>query len=218
MYDDTYVFVGTESASHASNGLWAPLLVHKAVVEHADGAAVLSAALYDGLDDVGTQTVDVGGTKTGASATGLANSAEAYGLLVSLDGAANQQVTVTGSAAQTYTNLVTQINADLTGASCAIVSGNLKFFSSTRGVTSAIALTNSAGTASNILLSALTDFASIKPAVAGTAVKIGLTTHFAVGTTFERYKEADFDPAIRFQNGMSTVIVGTGVLRIYYSH
>lgn len=117
----------------------------------------------------GRQMVDVGGAKTGASATGLANSAEVYGALVSVDGGANQQVSITGSAAQTYTNLITQINADLTGATASIVAGNIEIKSSSTGASSSIAITNSAGTASNVLFTTLTNFRAVMSAEAGTA-------------------------------------------------
>lgn len=116
----------------------------------------------------GSQIVDVGGAKTGASATGLANSAEAYGFTISVDGGASQQVTVTGSSAQTYTNLIAAINADIIGASCSLVGGNLKFVSGSTGATSTIAITNAAGTASNVLLSTLTNFVAVRTATAGT--------------------------------------------------
>lgn len=119
----------------------------------------------------GSQIVDVGGAKTGASATGLANDATTYGILVSVDGGVNQQVTVTGSAAQTYTNLLTQINADLTGVTVALVGGNLKFTSATTGASSAVAITNSAGTASNVLLTTLTNYVAVRTATAGTVTR-----------------------------------------------
>src|SRR5574341_1328917 len=116
----------------------------------------------------GSQIVDVGGAKTGASTTGLANSAETYGLQISIDGGATQQVTVTGSAAQTYTTLITEINSDIIGGSCALVGGNLKFVSGALGAGSTVSITNAAGTASNILLSTLSNFVAVRTATAGT--------------------------------------------------
>ena len=115
----------------------------------------------------GFQVVDVGGAKTSASSTGLANSTETYGLTVSVNGAAAQQVNVTGSSAQTYANLLVAINADLTGASCSLVGGNLRFISASNGVGSTISVLNSLGSASNLLLSTLSNFTAIRAANAG---------------------------------------------------
>jgi hypothetical protein len=50
----------------------------------------------------------------------------------------------------------------------------------------------------------------------GTA-KIGLTTDLADGTTFNRQAEANFSPPVRFQDGVSVTVTGTGTYRIYYS-
>jgi hypothetical protein len=117
----------------------------------------------------GAHMVDVGGAKAGATATGLANSAEVYGALVSVDGGANQQVSITGSTAQTYTDLLTQINADLTGATASLVAGNVQIKSASTGASSSVVITNSAGTASNVLFSTLTNFAALRTQEAGTA-------------------------------------------------
>lgn len=116
----------------------------------------------------GAQRVDVGGAKTGASTTGLANDATTYGLTVAVNGGAAQQVTVNGSSGQTYTTLIAAINADLTGASCSLVAGNLQFISASNGVGSSIAVSNTAGTASVALLATLTNFVAVRVADAGT--------------------------------------------------
>lgn len=117
---------------------------------------------------VGSQVVDFGGTKSNATATNLTSNTT-YGLLISINGGANQQITVSGSNATTFATLITEINTDISGGgSCALVGGNLKFFSASNGVGSAIALTNSAGTASVALLSALSNFTAIRVADAGT--------------------------------------------------
>ena len=150
--------------------------VHRRNDGSEDVLCASSGVIYSGITTLtsrfdyrsGSQIVDVGGAKTGASATGLANDTTTYGMLVAVDGGAPQQVTVTGSAAQTYTTLLTEINADLTGATAALVGGNLKITSNTTGSGSTIAITNSAGTASVALLSTLTGFVAVRGAVAGT--------------------------------------------------
>lgn len=135
-----------------------------------------SGVVYSGISTLtsrfdyrqGSQIVDVGGAKTGATATGLANDATVYGFTASIDGGASQQISVTGSAAQTYTTLLAEINIDLTGATCVLVGGNIKVISDTVGAGSTVAITNAAGTASNALLSTLTNFVALRTASAGT--------------------------------------------------
>lgn len=113
------------------------------------------------------QLVDVGAGATNATVTGLANDATTYGLTVSVNGAAAQQVTVTGSAAQSYSALITEINNDLTGASCALFGSNLQFSGNTVG-SGTILVANTAGTASVALLSSLASFAALRVARTGT--------------------------------------------------
>jgi len=117
----------------------------------------------------GSQIVDVGGAKTAATATGLSNGTQAYTIGVVINGGASQPVSVTGASAQTYATLITEINADLTGASCALVGGNLKFVSGTTGASSTIAITDGVGSAA--LLASLTNFVAIRTATAGTAAQ-----------------------------------------------
>ena len=140
---------------------------------------VLSAAngqIYSGISTLtsridyraGSQVVDVGGGKTAASTTGLANDATTYGMLIAIDGGSNQQVTVTGSSAQTYTDLLSQITTDILGlGSAGLRGGNLVVQSSTVGVGSSVAITNSAGTASVALLTTLSNFVAIRVADVG---------------------------------------------------
>jgi hypothetical protein len=146
-----------------------------------DGSEIIMSAgsgiIYSGLGTLtsrfdyraGSQLVDVGGAKTAATATGLLNDATVYGFTVAIDGGAAQQISVTGSAAQTYATLLTEINADLTGATCALVGGNLKITSDTTGASSTVAISNVAGTASAALLSTLTNFVAVRTASPGTS-------------------------------------------------
>jgi hypothetical protein len=148
----------------------------------------------------------------------LESSTTVYGVIVTVNGTSNQ-VLVTGTSAQIYSNLIVAINADLTGASCALFGGNLKFFSSTYGTASTISIRNVAGTGSVALLTTLTDFVGLATAVAGTNAVIELPNQPGGGADFTRYAESDFDPPIRFQTGLSTefVIGDGGEFRLYYS-
>lgn len=107
-------------------------------------------------------------SKVGADSTGLANDATVYTATVTVDGTP-YPVTVTGSAAQTFTTLASQITADLTGATTSITGGKLRITSATTGVTSTIVITD--GT----LFSSLTDFLVISAPVDGTGAGMNLT-------------------------------------------
>lgn len=110
----------------------------------------------------GYQIVDVGGAITGATATGLANDATEYTASISVDGTPNA-IAVTGSTAQTYTDLISQINSDLTGATASLSKGNIRVSSDSSGASSTIAITDTD------LFSTLTDYSSILTAVGGVA-------------------------------------------------
>jgi len=116
----------------------------------------------------GSQIIDVGGAKVAATATGLANDATVYGFTVAVDGGAAGQISVTGSAAQTYTTLLSEINTDLVGATCVLSGGNLKIISDTTGAASSISILTAKGTASNALITTLTSFVAVRTASAGT--------------------------------------------------
>jgi len=141
---------------------------------------LLSAAagvIYSGISSLtsrfdyraGSQIVDVGGAKTGATATGLANDATTYTYQISVDGGGAQTISITGSAAQTYTQLLSQIASDIAGATVSLVGGNLKFVSDTTGASSSISLTSGGGGTN--LLTTLTNFVAVHTATAGTAAQ-----------------------------------------------
>lgn len=139
--------------------------------------SLISAAggiLYSGISTMtsrfdyrsGSQIVDVGGDKTAGTATGLSNTATTYTYQVSVDGGAVQTISLLGSAAQTYANLLTEINADITGAVASLIGGNIVFTSSSTGASSTISLTSGGG-GSN-LLTTLTGFVAVRTATPGT--------------------------------------------------
>ena len=156
------------------SGTPAVAFVHR---NNAGTDTMMSAAggiMYSGISTLasrfdyraGSQIVDVGGAKAGATATGLTNDATQYTYQISVDGGGAQTINVTGSTAQTYTDLLTQINADITGATVSLVGGNLKFISGTTGAASSISLT--AGGGGTNLLTTLTNFVAVRTASAGT--------------------------------------------------
>ena len=137
--------------------------VGSANITFIDGRALVILNGLTSNDTAGSQVIGVGGAKTGGSSTGLTNDATVYTATIVVDGV-SKAITVTGSAAQTYTPLLAAINADLgASATASIVSGNIKVVSATTGTSSSVAITD--GT----LCAALTGFTAIASATAGTA-------------------------------------------------
>jgi len=139
------------------------------------GAKVGGSAtgLSNDPDAAGFQVVDVGGTRVGGDATGLANDSTIYEAIVSVDGGAPQGIALLGSAAQIYTDLLTELNAETTGATWALIGGNLRLTSDTpSGAGSTILLTD---LTEDDVFAALTDFVEYEAPVAGTS----LTTYTA---------------------------------------
>jgi hypothetical protein len=112
----------------------------------------------------------------GASATGLANDATVYTATITVDGVA-KAIAVTGSAAQTFTTLVAEINTDLGASATASIfsATELRVVSATTGALSTVAIVD--GT----LFTALTGFGAIQTAVPGAAL-VPATTYTATIT------------------------------------
>jgi hypothetical protein len=123
----------------------------------------------------GYQVVNVGGAKVGGGPTGLANDATVYTVTVTIDATGGnfvKSVNITGSTAQTYTTLLSEINTDLgVNGTATLDAGNIKITSATTGATSSVAIT------ADTLFSVLPGYVEIPAAVAGAAINI--TTYTA---------------------------------------
>jgi len=207
-YESLSVYVNNADADAA---IAVPVLVHKIVVEHADGTGALSVTLNNNATRAGAATcvVDVGGAKSGASATGLANDATAYTATAIIDGV-TRAISVTGSAAQTYTNLLTELNTDCTGGTWTISGGNLLLTSSTTTASSNLVVTDTT------LFAALTGFKVICAPKRPALPKCSCTTRQVFASNFQRMAQVDFDPPVPFTN-VSAEQTGTGYYRVYYT-
>lgn len=78
---------------------------------------------------------------SGDHPTGLANDSTIYTASVNIDGLV-QNVQITGSAAQTFNDLVTELQTDLGLATVAITDGNIEITSNTTGATSSVVITD----------------------------------------------------------------------------
>lgn len=111
----------------------------------------------------GYQEVDFNGSVVANQPTGLV-AGTTYTCTVAVDGA-NNSVSFLGSAATLFSDLITAINADLTGATAAIVNGNIRITSAATGFASTIAI--SADNLFKHLLVISSGPNRIKPAVRG---------------------------------------------------
>jgi hypothetical protein len=126
----------------------------------------------------GYQVVNVGGAKVAGDATGLLNDPTAYTASISVDGNV-RAISVVGSAAQTYTTLLAEIQTDLDAGgvvgTVTLNGGNIRVTSLTTGVASSVAIT--AGT---LFAAPLAGFVGLDAAVPG--VNTIVTTYTATIT------------------------------------
>ena len=144
---------GNKVGGSATNLVTTPATFGYKIVSMGAGvtAATASGLAADVPATYGYQTVNVGGTRVGGSATGLANNATVYTASVSCDAGGDPHVrpiSIVGSAAQTYADLITELSADDGGWFVATLdSGNIKIVSTggtsgLPGATTSIAITD----------------------------------------------------------------------------
>lgn len=144
----------------------------------------------------GQQVINVGGAVITTTATGLANMPTVYTANISVDGGANQPISISGATAQTYATLINEINADLTGATASLVGGNISIISASTGIASTIS------TSDVDLFSTLTSYVAINAAVPGVDAAPNTTTYSAsvtvngVSTAFTVTSGGTFDDLI----------------------
>lgn len=115
-----------------------------------------------GIPMYGYQKISLNGTITGSTSTGLdAGNGIPYTFTVIFDGATQVTVSILGSAAQTYDTLLTEINADLVVGVATLVNNHIIINSPSIGTSSSVFITD------GNLLSSLTAFNSILPAIPG---------------------------------------------------
>lgn len=120
-------------------------------------------SISTGAETAAYQTVSFTVAKVAGDSTGLANDATVYTATITVDGSPIL-ITVTGSAAQLFSTLLTQINTDLgVFAVAAIVDGNVVVSSATTGSDSSVSILDTGGFP---LFFSLTDFDAIEEAVA----------------------------------------------------
>jgi hypothetical protein len=136
----------------------------------------------------GSQQVTFTSGKAGGDPTGLANDETVYDASITLNGGGAQLINVVGEEAQTFTQLLAEINQDLSGGSIALDGGNLVVTSGLLGASSSVAITDTD------LFSTLTNFSAIEAAVPGTGA--GAASHtslpytsFAINLTKDAFQD-----------------------------
>jgi len=116
-------FIAGGETGSIGSGLFGAGVRHVDLIQYASGAPTGAAAWTQPHADNNQAILFTNNITTGSS-TGLANDATAYTMTVHVNGSANN-VSVVGSHSQTIGDLITEINADLTGATASIVAGHL---------------------------------------------------------------------------------------------
>lgn len=115
----------------------------------------------------GTQRISFTPALTGATLHGIDPwSDDDYGFELTVDGGVAQDIVITVDPVD-IDGLVADINTKITGASCALVSGNIVFTSDTVNAESSIAVTNTVAGLVTALFPALPGYDAIVGAVAG---------------------------------------------------
>lgn len=126
------------------------------------------------LNASGTQTVNFNGSLTSSTSTGLANDATIYSAVVVIDGVSSS-VSITGSNAQTGSDLQIQIGAALgASATIAITGGNLVITTASMSSSSSVLIID------NNLFSSIAGYVSLRNPIPGTTVDSPLSV-FARG-------------------------------------
>ena len=118
--------------------------VHTLIMAYADKEGVVTETTAPTLATLEAWAVaDFNGTVVGGNSTGLANDATVHTCTVTIDGTPIV-VDVVGSAAQTFTTLVAEINTDLgaSGTAAIDVNGNIDITSVTADNTSTVVITD----------------------------------------------------------------------------
>ena len=91
---------------------------------------------------VGSQTVNLGGNKTGASATGLPTNTPTFSFTLTIDGTTIKSVTVTPGTVATIDDVISVLTPKISPAIIELASGNLRIKSNTAGTCSTIRISN----------------------------------------------------------------------------
>jgi hypothetical protein len=123
-------------------------------------ATVAAGTLGSGGGDL-FAAIDTAATVTTTFPAPTGGVTTVYTAAAVVDGGASQPISIVGDVAQTYTTLLSELNADTTGAVWSIAGGNLLLTSDTTGGSSSVAITDTD------LFSTLTTYVAVDAATAG---------------------------------------------------
>lgn len=149
----------------------------------------------------GSQTVDLGGTATGGAATNLV-AETTYTATVTVDGV-GLPISILGSDAATFTDLVSQLNTDLgSAATAALTGGDIVITSATYGALSSVVIT--AGT---LFAAPLEGFVDINTSVVGSG-----TTSYTMSVSIDGVAyPVTLDPLVTTTFGGLVTLVNTAI-------
>jgi len=204
---DQDIVIGFVNANGGTAPSTTPASAGKAELNYGSAVGSTATGLNNGTAATAGRQDALFTTVVGSTATGLANDATAYTATITVDGVA-KPISVVGSAAQTFTALISEIQADL-GASATIAAQGttaLRVTSATTGTSSTVAI---AGTGT--LFPALAGYQSTAAAVAGTAA-VPATTYTATITVDGVAKPVSFlgSAAQTFTNLVSQLSTAVG--------
>ncbi len=192
-YSATAVVDGTHVRPINFTGLAGDTLQH--VLDEINADLNVAAA-------VGYQDVKFGVNRAATYSTGLANAGTVYTATVVLDGG-SRAISVVGSAAQTYTALLSEIQTDLDVggviAVASLVNGKLRIASTTVSSASTVAITD---TGTHPLFESLSYFLEIAPAVVGNDLTTYATASISGGNIIITSNTTGFKSAVDlYDNG-----------------
>lgn len=159
-----------------------------------------------GIPSTASQTANFGGTITGGGATGLA-APTTFTATITVDGNPNA-ISILGSDASTFTDLITELNADLTDATASIAGGNIVVTSAATGATSSISIVDTD------LFVALAGFVSFDTAILATEISTqgGATTALTNLDTALDTLSGERASLAAVQNRLTRIIPGQAIL------
>jgi phage tail sheath protein FI len=189
-------------ANDATADIWDLAAFAGLETDYFDDNGIPAASTYGSqIIDVGASITDVGGP------TGLANDTTVYTATITVDGTAIP-VTVTGSAAQTWTSLFGQIDADLGGAATTAltpddgspVADNIKITSALLGSASSVSITDGSG--------ATALFANLNGFVSFSLPVNGVTLDAALPVYVNGYSQASTGSYLGFDGDVAAWVAG----------
>jgi len=210
--DSTVVFTWNELDANDRQ------VIHDLIMEYAAHLGLVELTAISGfVAGKGWQIADFGGAAVGGNATGLANDATVYTATITVSNGGTVSVmpiTVTGSAAQTFTALIGQITSDLAagtiGTAVIDANDNIKIQSAATGNDCSVSITD------GDLFKSCTGFIQINPAFSGVDVPRDIFDFNKIHNNFYGFKYAGLIHTIA--PAPARPVAPIDVNKVYFNH